>query len=138
MAESCGGTIMSETSCEWVRDWLPLLSHASDDLSAEQTELVIEERERIAHHLDGCPACRSRQVALEQVAQILSIAASRPPVMMDTPSVWPVLEQRMQQQHRERSHSRWLLTCGMVCRWISRFMRGPRRGYYSHLGSASP
>jgi hypothetical protein len=137
MAEVGKGTMMSETSCEWVREWLPLLASDVDAVSADQVELSTEERSRIEHHLSKCELCRKQRMAFDQMGLILSIAAVNDGVPADMLSVWPQLERRMQ-QHANRSSTHWLRIRRLVWTRMSALLIGQPRGEYGHLQSGFP
>lgn len=114
MADYGKGTIMGCPSCDWVRDWLPLLVDDGDGLACEGNDLNAEHRCRIEQHLVECPSCRQHQAALEKALSILSLAATDMTPGMRMPSLWPELEERIK-LHQEHSRSSWLSTLRAIC-----------------------
>src|SRR5262245_66620923 len=106
MAERRKGTTMDSSSCEWVRERLPLLVEDSEDISDEGADLSTGDRLRLEHHLGGCKPCRDHRTALVEALAVLTAVASEPPVETGGGSVWPDLEVRIR-RHRWRSQSRW-------------------------------
>jgi hypothetical protein len=114
MADNGKGMIMGRSSCDWVRDWLPLLVDDSDGLACEGNDLNAEDRRLIEQHLTECSSCRQHQAGLEKAISVLSIAAADMTTGLRIPSLWPRLEERIQ-RHQKQSRSRWLRTLRAIC-----------------------
>lgn len=113
MAEDRGGTTMTASSssrtsstCEWVRQRLPLLAGDEEASTGERRDLDAADRDRIEHHLDGCPACRKRRQDLGDVLSILAAAASEPPAGPEALSVSSAVARRLEGEQPGRP-SRW-------------------------------
>jgi anti-sigma factor RsiW len=115
MADHGKGTIMSFPSCEWVHRRLPLLVGDSDGLTDEGSDLDAPDRDRIERHLAECAPCRERRTELEQTIAILGLAAEQMAVGPGAPSLWPMLEQRIQQYHIQQSRSSWHRLARLIC-----------------------
>jgi hypothetical protein len=115
MADHGKGTIMSCPSCEWVHRRLPLLVGDSDDLSGEGSDLDAPDRDRIERHLADCASCRERRAELKQTIAILGLAAEQMAVGPGSPSLWPKLEQRIQQHQMHQSGSTWRRLARAIC-----------------------
>jgi len=74
--------------------------------NGEGGDLSTEDRRSIDRHLEACPACRQYRVALEQALGALAHAAASLPILADAPSLWPLLERRIQADPA-RTGSRW-------------------------------
>jgi hypothetical protein len=107
MADKGESMMMGNPSCEWVRDWLPLLAGDGEEISGEDGDLSVEDRRRMERHLGECTSCRQHRAALAGALSILGAIAAEPPVGPDTGSVWPGLEGRIR-RHHERERSRWM------------------------------
>jgi len=128
MAEYGKGMIMGRPSCDWVHERLPLLVDDSDGISCEGNDLSVEDRCRLEHHLAECASCRQHRAALEKAIAILSIAATEMTAGLRTPSLWPMLEERIQHHHAQ-SRSTWLRALRSICPegiriTADRFIRG--------------
>jgi len=99
MANQAMGTTMGNPACDWVRARLPLWVGVNDDpteQNGEGDDLSPEDRRSIEGHLGACPGCRQHQVDLELAYSALAGAAGSLLVAPDAPSLWPVLERRME------------------------------------------
>jgi hypothetical protein len=108
MVNNRKGTIMGTASCEWVRQWLPLLVEDADETHGDGDDLSCADRDQIALHIDACKLCREHRASLEAALSLLAAGAAEPPVEPDfSASIWPKLEMRIQ-RHHERSESKWV------------------------------
>ncbi len=82
-------------------------------------ELVGKERERIATHLEGCPACRSAYAELEQVWQSLETI----PEIQASPGFERRLFERIDAVHEPRS--RWRFAWDSCVSWVYRAYPAP-------------
>jgi len=94
-------------SCEWVRDWLPLLAGDGERVAGESGDVSAEDRRLLESHLVVCTPCRRHRDALEGALSLLDTVAAQPPVGRESVSVWPDLEARIR-RHHERERSRWV------------------------------
>ena len=102
------GTMMGTASCEWVRQWLPLLVEDADETRGDGDDLSCADRHQIVLHIDACKPCREYRASLEAALSLLAAGAAEPPVEPGfSASIWPNLEMRIQ-RHHERSESKWL------------------------------
>jgi len=102
------GAMMSTASCEWVRQWLPLLVEDADEPRGDGDDLSCADRHQIVLHIDACKPCREYRASLEAALSLLAAGAAEPPVEPGFPaSIWPNLELRIR-RHHERSESKWL------------------------------
>jgi hypothetical protein len=102
------GTMMGTASCEWVRQWLPLLVEDADEARGDGDDLSCADRHQIVLHMDACNSCREYRASLEAALSLLAAGASEPPVEPGfSTSIWPDLERRIQ-RHHEGSESNWL------------------------------
>src|SRR5262245_13387689 len=97
---------MGNCTCGWVRVRLPLLVGNRDE---DQTrdgrtggDLTPEEHRQIEHHLSGCAPCTDHWTGLEQALLALRATAASVPVQLNTPSLWPRIERRIN-DHRTRA-----------------------------------
>jgi Putative zinc-finger len=98
---------MNKRECRWVRALLPLWvgdgGPEECEASSEEGDLSGQDRERVERHLVGCPSCREQQKALGRAFSALVAAKAEPPVDRAAPSLWPLLERRINgQQLSER------------------------------------
>jgi hypothetical protein len=106
MVDNHKGTTMGSSSCEWVRQWLPLLVEDIEEPHGDGDDLGFENRHRIALHLSECKPCREHHANLAAALSLLATVAAESPVE-PSDSVWPSLEQRIQRHHGQ-SQSEWL------------------------------
>jgi hypothetical protein len=119
MVNNHKGTMMGTASCEWVRQWLPLLVEDADETRGDGDDLSCADRHQIALHTDACKPCREYRASLEAALSLLAAGAAEPPVEPEFgASIWPKLEMRIQ-RHHDRSESRWLQRLWSV--WPSGF-----------------
>lgn len=97
---------MVNSTCQWVREWLPLFVEEHDELAGDQGGLSPETRAAIGAHLDDCDDCRDRRSALTDVMSILSLVAADSPVSPEPSSVLQGLNERIRQQQLQ-STSPW-------------------------------
>jgi hypothetical protein len=98
------------STCQWVRARLPLwVGELGDDCQhdGEPGQLSTAERLRIDGHLTFCSNCQQYRTALEQTMGVLASAAAALPTDPEAPSIWPVLERRIQARV-VRTPTRWL------------------------------
>jgi hypothetical protein len=110
MTNQAMGTTMGNPACEWVRARLPLWVGVNDDLTERNDEgddLSPEDRQSIEGHLGACPSCREHRADLERAYRVLASAAGSLLVAPDAPSLWPLLERRME-AHDARTRPPWL------------------------------
>jgi len=101
------GTMMGTASCEWVRQWLPLLVEDVDEPRGDGDDLSRADRHQIELHTDACKSCREYRASLEGALSLLAAGAAEPPIEPGfSGSIWPNLEMRIQ-RHHERSESKW-------------------------------
>jgi hypothetical protein len=90
---------MNKRECRWVRALLPLWvgdgGPEQCEASSEEGDLSAQDRDRVERHLVGCPSCREQQMALGRAFSALVAAKAEPPVDRAAPSLWPLLEQRI-------------------------------------------
>jgi hypothetical protein len=79
MVNNRKGTIMGTASCEWVRQWLPLLVEDADESRAEGDDLSCADRHQIVFHMDACKPCRGYRASLEAALSLLAAGAAAPP-----------------------------------------------------------
>jgi len=101
-------------TCEWVRDWLPLLAGDGERVAGQSGDVSAEDRRLLEGHLDVCTSCRRRRTALEGALSLLDVVEAQPPVGREGVSVWPDLEGRMRRYH-ERERSRWMRVLRGYC-----------------------
>jgi hypothetical protein len=115
MVSNRKGTIMGTASCEWVRQWLPLLVEDADESRGDGDDLSCADRHQIVLHVDACKPCREYRASLEAALSLLAAGAAEPPVESDfSASIWPNLEMRIQ-RHHERSESKWVQWLWSIC-----------------------
>jgi hypothetical protein len=108
MVNNRKGTMMGSASCEWVRQWLPLVVEDADETRGDGDDLNCADRHQIVLHIDACKPCHEYRASLEAALSLLAAGAAEPPVAPDSsPSIWPKLERRIE-RHHERSESSWL------------------------------
>ena len=108
MVNNRKGTMMGTASCEWVRQWLPLLVEDADETRGDGDDLSCADRHRIELHIDACKPCREYRASLGGALSLLAAGAAEPPIEPDfAASIWPCLEMRIE-RHRERTESRCL------------------------------
>jgi len=74
-----------------VRERLPLL--AGDDLQGP-------DRRWVERHLIGCSRCRQHHATLGEALRVLRFAATTPPILADTSSLWPALARQIRESRR--------------------------------------
>jgi len=93
---------MSKRECRWVRTLLPLWvgdgGPEQCEASSEEGDLSAQDRSRVERHLAGCLSCRGQQIALGRAYSALVAAKAEPPVDRAAPSLWPMLERRINGQ----------------------------------------
>jgi len=115
MVNNRKGTIMGTASCEWVRQWLPLLVEDADETHGDGDDLSCADRHQIVLHINACKLCREHRAGLEAALSLLAAGAAEPPVEPDfSASIWPNLEMRIQ-RHHERSESKWVQRLWSIC-----------------------
>jgi hypothetical protein len=115
MVNNRKGTIMGTASCEWVRQWLPLLVEDADETRGDGDDLSCADRHQIVLHIDACKPCREYRASLEAALSLLAAGAAEPPVeSVFSASIWPNLEMRIQ-RHHERSESKWVQWLWSIC-----------------------
>lgn len=114
MADGGGSMTTGNPSCEWVRDWLPLLAGDGELVSGEGGDLGAEDRRLVERHLDACASCRQHRTSLEGALSILGAIAVEPPIPSLAGSVWPDLETRIQ-RHHDRERSAWGVILRRTC-----------------------
>jgi len=77
------GTMMGTTSCEWVRQWLPLLVEAADGTRGDGDDLSCADRHQIMLHVNACRPCREYRASLEAALSLLAAGAAEPPAEPD-------------------------------------------------------
>ena len=107
MAQKVKGVIMGRVTCEWVRQWLPLLEEDRDGLSCEPGDLGLDDRRQIEHHLVNCQPCQAHRASLDCALSALRQVALASAVSRDLPSVLPAVNDRIQRLN-EQSQSPWL------------------------------
>lgn len=95
---------MRNSSCDWVGARLALWvgdRHCIDSgaLDTDGGDLRCEDRRLIEEHLRVCFSCRSHQHALERALSALWVAADQLPVNSASSSLWPMLKQRIGDNH---------------------------------------
>jgi hypothetical protein len=88
---------MVNRECEWVGARLPLWVDRGDcdglaEAQSDRGDLTSGERRQIERHLVDCARCRHHHAALEQALGALAVTASHLPVLLETSSLWPLLE----------------------------------------------
>ena len=114
MADKGASMTTDKRTCEWVRDWLPLLAGDGERVAGQSGDVSAEDRRLLEGHLDVCTSCRRRRTALEGALSLLDVVAAQPPVGREGVSVWPDLEGRMRRYH-ERERSRWMRVLRGYC-----------------------
>jgi hypothetical protein len=93
---------MNKRECRWVRALLPLWvgdgGPEQCEASGEGGDLSAQDRDSVERHLVGCPSCREEQIALGRAFSALVAAKAEPPVDRAAPSLWPMLERRINGQ----------------------------------------
>lgn len=102
MANQEMSTSMNKRECRWVRSLLPLWVGDSGPeqcmANSGEGDLSTPDRSRVERHLMDCRSCRSEQIALGRAFSALLAARAEPPVDRAAPSLWPILEQRINDQ----------------------------------------
>ncbi len=110
MANQAMGTTMGNPACEWVRALLPLWVGVNDDpteRNGEGDDLSPEDRRSIEGHLGACLSCRQHRLDLDRAYSALAGAAGSLLIAPDAPSLWPLLERRME-AHDARTRPPWI------------------------------
>jgi hypothetical protein len=89
-----------DKKCEWVRARLALWvgdCYGSDSSSenAKSSDLAAEDRLPVEEHLRACDDCRQHQASLESALNTLWASSEQILIDPDTPSLWPLLSQRL-------------------------------------------
>jgi hypothetical protein len=98
--------MMDHSSCQWVRQWLPLLVEDGDAAARDGADLSAAEQSRIRRHLADCASCRDYRSRLTDVLSVLSGVAAEMPLERDAHSLWPDLEARLL-RHQVQPSGRW-------------------------------
>jgi hypothetical protein len=104
MAKQGMGKSMGNRECEWIRPRLPLWVDNGDGTGrpaahGEGGDLSARELRHIERHLANCATCREYRASMDQALGALATAATELPFVTETPSVWPMLEQRIASRH---------------------------------------
>jgi hypothetical protein len=102
---------MGNRDCEWVGARLPLWVDQGDhntqaEARGDRGDLTARERRQIERHLVDCATCRHHRVALEQALGALAVAATQLPVLLESSSLWPLLERQIADRDA-RAARRW-------------------------------
>lgn len=132
---------MGNHECEWIEDRLPLWVDNGDcdgstEVPGERGDLTTTERQQIRRHLASCTRCQRRRLALEQAFGALAVVANEVPIALDTPSLWPLLEQRIADRDTSGG-GRWSLaprrsTARSVRPWANLDSVRPLRRAWTH------
>jgi hypothetical protein len=104
MAKQGMGKSMGNRECEWIRPRLPLWVDNGDGTGrpaahGEGGDLSARELRHIERHLASCATCRQYRASMDQALGALATAATELPVVTETRSLWPMLEQRIASRH---------------------------------------
>jgi hypothetical protein len=102
------GKSMGNRQCEWICARLPLWVDKGDSSSQftdqqDGGDLTAKDRRQIECHLVHCAACRREVAALERALRALTAAIAEPPVALQIPSLWPILERRIVSRNTQDS-----------------------------------
>ena len=111
MAKQGMGKSMSNRECNWVRARLPLWVDNGDgtgqsEAHGEGGDLSVRERRQIERHLASCSTCRHHAAGLEHALGALAVAANHLPFLVESPSLWPLLECRIASRRRKHCFAR--------------------------------
>ncbi len=99
MKEQEVSMLLTKQECRWVRARLPLWvgdgGLEQSDVAVTGGDLSAQDHQRVARHLAVCKGCCQQQAALERAFGAIMAASAESPVDRAAPSLWPVLEQRI-------------------------------------------
>jgi hypothetical protein len=137
MAQKVKGVIMGRVSCEWVRQWLPLLEEDGDGLSSEPGDVSPEDRRQIECHVMDCQSCQAHRASLGCALSVLRLVASASAINRDLPSILPAVNDRIQRQSKQ-SRSIWLWIRRKSCFWAIGSPEDRRRRGFGRLRADLP